>query len=117
KVGDVSHRPRFCAPHQPRLDWQMWFEALRFAPIHRMTGSGEPGQMSAWFRSFLMRISTGELQVLQLLATNPFVDHPPKFIRVVLYQYRFTNFEERRKTGDWWGRGAVWTGPAWHVAE
>ena len=28
KVGDVNRRPQFCAPHMPRLDWQMWFAAL-----------------------------------------------------------------------------------------
>src|SRR5262249_43749327 len=28
KAGDVNRRPRFVAPHQPRLDWQMWFAAL-----------------------------------------------------------------------------------------
>src|SRR2546428_3335632 len=28
KPGDVTRRPRFVAPHQPRLDWQMWFAAL-----------------------------------------------------------------------------------------
>src|SRR5262249_42415753 len=25
KPGDVMRRPGFVAPHQPRLDWQMWF--------------------------------------------------------------------------------------------
>src|SRR5437870_9099362 len=28
KPGDVTRRPGFVAPHQPRLDWQMWFAAL-----------------------------------------------------------------------------------------
>src|SRR6185369_14085981 len=28
KPGDPMRRPRFVAPHQPRLDWQMWFAAL-----------------------------------------------------------------------------------------
>src|SRR5439155_11402649 len=28
KVGDVRRRPPWVAPHQPRLDWQMWFAAL-----------------------------------------------------------------------------------------
>src|SRR5262249_52493199 len=28
KPGDVNRRPEFVAPHQPRLDWQMWFAAL-----------------------------------------------------------------------------------------
>ncbi len=28
KPGDPGRRPAFVAPHQPRLDWQMWFAAL-----------------------------------------------------------------------------------------
>ena len=28
KPGDVMRRPRWNIPHQPRLDWQMWFAAL-----------------------------------------------------------------------------------------
>src|SRR5213080_1088691 len=28
KPGDVKRAPGWCAPHQPRLDWQMWFAAL-----------------------------------------------------------------------------------------
>ena len=30
KPGDVHRRPWFVAPHQPRLDWQMWFAALSY---------------------------------------------------------------------------------------
>ena len=28
KPGSESKRPKFFSPHMPRLDWQMWFEAL-----------------------------------------------------------------------------------------
>jgi hypothetical protein len=28
KAGDLTRRPAWVAPHQPRLDWQMWFAAL-----------------------------------------------------------------------------------------
>ena len=28
KPGDLADTPSFCLPHQPRLDWQMWFAAL-----------------------------------------------------------------------------------------
>src|SRR5262249_55553453 len=28
KPGDLSRPPPFVQPHQPRLDWQMWFAAL-----------------------------------------------------------------------------------------
>ena len=29
KPGDVEKKPGFTAPHRPRLDWKMWFAALR----------------------------------------------------------------------------------------
>ena len=28
KPGDVARAPPWNIPHQPRLDWQMWFAAL-----------------------------------------------------------------------------------------
>ena len=28
KPGDPRRRPRYCMPHQPRLEWEVWFAAL-----------------------------------------------------------------------------------------
>jgi predicted DCC family thiol-disulfide oxidoreductase YuxK len=113
KPGDPSRRPRFCAPHQPRLDWQMWFEALRLEEVFKLTGTIDPRNMSAWFQSFLMRLMNVEPNVVGLLANFPRPDGPPKFIRMKLYQYRFTDAAEGKATGDWWHRELVWTGPSW----
>ena len=41
KPGDVMRPPGWCQPHQPRLDWQMWFAALgsyRQESVVRQTG-------------------------------------------------------------------------------
>jgi lipase maturation factor 1 len=92
KPGDLQRRPRFVAPHQPRLDWQMWFAAL-----------GTPGE-HPWFFPFCARLLEGEASVTRLLAKNPFRDAPPQYLRAVLYKYRFTTAAERRATGDWWAR-------------
>jgi predicted DCC family thiol-disulfide oxidoreductase YuxK len=92
KPGDPSRRPRFVEPHQPRLDWQMWFAAL---------GSYED---NPWFLSFLRRVLEGSPPVLRLLAKNPFPDAPPRYLRAVLYDYRFTDRATRRATGAWWRR-------------
>jgi hypothetical protein len=113
KPGDPSRRPRMCQPHQPRLDWQMWFEALRLEEVFRVTGSIDPRNMSPWFQSFLMRLMKSEPSVVSLLANNPFPDGQPRFIRIKLYQYRFTTAEEAQATGDWWHRDLVWVGPEW----
>ncbi len=92
KPDDPRRRPRFCAPHQPRLDWQMWFAALRGF------------RRAPWFRAFLARLLEGSEPVTGLLARNPFPDEPPRYVRALLYRYRFTDREERRRTGRWWKR-------------
>ena len=92
KPGDVTHRPRWNIPHQPRLDWQMWFAALSDAQHER------------WFGSFLRRLLENSPPVLALLAFNPFRDHAPHFVRATLYRYRFAEPKERAATGQWWIR-------------
>ncbi len=91
KPGDVTRRPGFVAPHQPRLDWQMWFAAL-----------GDYRE-NPWFIAFLGRLLQGSPDVERLLR-NPFPRHPPRYIRAVLYEYRFSNAAERGSTGAWWQR-------------
>jgi lipase maturation factor 1 len=92
KPGNPGHYPQFIEPHQPRLDWQMWFAAL--SSLER----------TPWFRNFLGRILQGEPSVLGLLKDNPFPDTPPTYVRAVLYEYEFTTPDERRRTGEWWKR-------------
>ena len=92
KPGDVRRRPRFVAPHQPRLDWQMWFAAL-----------GTPAEQP-WFFPFCARLLEGQPEVTSLLANNPFRDAPPRYIRAVLFEYRFTTAADRRESGAWWLR-------------
>jgi lipase maturation factor 1 len=92
KPGDLKRRPGFVAPHQPRLDWQMWFAAL---------GSW---QHNPWLVNVCQRLLEGSPEVLALLEANPFPDAPPRLIRATVYDYRFTNFAEKRETGNWWRR-------------
>jgi len=92
KPGDVTRRPRFVAPHQPRLDWQMWFAALSDYRRER------------WFLFFCQRLLEGSPPVIALLATNPFPHAPPRFIRAVVYDYHFTDPATRRATSAWWRR-------------
>lgn len=95
KAGDVKRRPRFVAPHQPRLDWQMWFAALGHWRQH------------PWILNLCTCLQRGSPEVLALLEKNPFPEQPPRFVRATLYDYRFTDFAERRRTGDWWVRKPV----------
>ena len=91
KAGDVRRPPPWVAPHQPRLDWQMWFAALGDA-------SGEP-----WFQRFCQRLVAGAPDVLRLMAHDPFDGRRPRFVRAVLYQYRYAPAAEHRR-GIWWRR-------------
>ncbi len=92
KPGDVKRAPGWCAPHQPRLDWQMWFAAL------------ESPQQNPWFVGLIVRLLQGSRDVNRLLAHNPFPDKPPRYIRAMFYRYRFTTVNELRQTGAWWKR-------------
>jgi hypothetical protein len=82
-------------PHQPRLDWQMWFAAL-----------GNYRQ-NPWFGNFCVRLLQGSPEVLALLRTNPFPDSPPRYVRATVFDYHFTDLKTRRQTGAWWRREAV----------
>ena len=92
KPGDIKRVPGWCAPHQPRLDWQMWFAAL------------ESPEQNPWLLGLIVRLLEGSRDVTGLLARNPFPDKPPHYIRAMFYRYRFTSSEERRQTGSWWKR-------------
>jgi predicted DCC family thiol-disulfide oxidoreductase YuxK len=92
KPGPLDRAPTWVAPMQPRLDWQMWFAAL-----------GNYRE-NPWLIRFMERLLQGSQPVLDLLGHNPFGGKPPKLIRAVVYDYRFTTFDERRRTGSWWKR-------------
>src|SRR6266536_2067738 len=92
KPGDVKRAPGWCAPHQPRLDWQMWFAAL------------ERPQQNPWLVGLIVRLLQGSDDVNRLLAHNPFPERPPRYIRAVFYRYRFTTVSELRQSGAWWKR-------------
>jgi hypothetical protein len=52
----------------------------------------------------LVRLLEGKRKVTELFAHDPFEQAPPRYIRAVLYRYRFTSVEERRQSGAWWKR-------------
>lgn len=90
KATDPQRPPRWNAPHQPRLDWQMWFAAL---------GSAE---RNAWFLRFIERLLRGSPSVIRLLAEGPDPDDPPVAVRARVSEYAFTDRATLRRTGRWW---------------
>ncbi len=92
KPGREDRVPPFVAPHQPRLDWQLWFAALTFP------------RREVWLSNLLDRLLEGSPQVMGLFDDPPFDGAPPRFVRARRFDYRFTSPEARERTGDWWRR-------------
>jgi len=93
KPGDLNRIPPQVAPHQPRVDWQMWFAALRPDIRH-----------VPWLQRFLGKILQNSNQVKTFFSNDPFAGRAPRFIRAKLYDYQFTTPEEKKETGQWWKR-------------
>lgn len=92
KPGDVKRRPPWNIPHQPRLDWQMWFAALGTEDQH------------PWFSRLLQRLLENSPEVIALLDGNPFPDKPPHYVRALLYDFRYASREQKESQGVWWER-------------
>jgi len=92
KPGNLARRPGLVAPLQPRLDWQLWFAAL------------ETPAENPWVFSLCDHLLRGTPEVLALFATNPFPGQPPRYLRVIRFEYHFTDPAGRARTGDWWRR-------------
>ncbi len=100
KPGAVDEAPRLATPHQPRLDWQMWFAALG------------PPDRSPWFYGLADALLRGDPETRALLR-DPFDGRTPTWLRARYYRYRFTTPAERAATGDWWVREllGLWMAP------
>ena len=95
KPQDVYKPPRIYAPYQPRFDWNLWFASLGGWRQYRFVLNVEE------------RLLDGEPDVLALFAGDPFAGHPPAQVRVIRWQYWFTDWAERRKDGAWWRREEI----------
>jgi hypothetical protein len=89
----LDKRPPQIAPYQLRLDWQMWFAA--------MSSAGE----YPWTLHLVWKLLHNDPPVISLFAGNPFPDKPPRYIRAVLYRYRFAKPGNPR--GLWWNRERI----------
>lgn len=97
KPGDPVRRPPWVAPYHLRLDWQMWFSAMR------------PQAQEGWFVRLAARLLEGDRATRALLHDDPFPGEPPRRVRARRFLYRFTAPAERRETGRWWHREEVGT--------
>lgn len=95
KPSNTEKSPPFIAPFQPRLDWQMWFAAL-----------GD-FYSNLWLQNLIARIFMNSEDVLGLLKSDPFARRPPQYLRLIKYQYRFSDLKDLLKNRQWWRREYV----------
>ncbi|MCB9550329.1 MAG: lipase maturation factor family protein [Myxococcales bacterium] len=82
---------RLAGLHMPRLDWQLWFAALR----PRCTEDH-------WTIDLVHRLLEGSPPVRALFDHPPFADAPPRAIRIRRADARFTTPAQRAATGAEW---------------
>ena len=87
------------APYQLRFDWQMWFAAMSTADEY------------PWTLHLVYKLLHNDAMATGLFAQNPFPNQPPRYIRAILYKYRFA--KPGNAQGAWWTREqiAVWLPP------
>lgn len=90
KPGDPARAPGFVAPHQPRVDFLLWFHGLDWE------------RQPAWVAALLDRLCEIPDAVQPLFRGN--LPPRPEASRVVYHQYRLAPPAERRSTGLWWSR-------------
>ena len=92
KPGNVRRQPPVIAPYHLRLDWLMWFAAM------------SSWKHYPWLLDFAEKLLQNDAELLKQMGPNPFPETPPKYVRAVLYDYRFTTEAEKKETGNWWVR-------------
>jgi hypothetical protein len=93
KPGDPQRPPAFVAPHQPRVDFQLWFYGLSF----------QRG-MPPYVRALLERLCSDPAAVQELFSAP--LPPNPQAVRMGFWRYRFSAPDEPTA---WWTRELVAT--------
>lgn len=99
KAGDPRRAPPFVAPHQPRVDFRLWFYGLDFRR-----------GMPYFVDTLLQRMCDDPLAVQSLFDAR--LPRHPDAVRVAFHQYHFSSAEERARDGAWWTREPIAALPA-----
>jgi len=89
----LNKRPPQIAPYQLHLDWQMWFAAMSSANEY------------PWTLNLVWKLLHNDPDAVNLFGGNPFPNKPPKFVRAVLYRYKFA--KPGNPQGLYWNREPV----------
>jgi Lipase maturation factor len=105
KPGDLNRRPAIITPYHHRLDWQIWFAAI--PNIHYDLRTLPTPQNYPWVVTFVWKLLHNNPGTLSLIASNPFPEKPPKYVRALVYRYKFAPLDNA--DGAWWTRERVGT--------
>jgi len=89
----LDKMPPQVAPYQLRFDWQMWFASMS-------TPNDYP-----WTMNLVWKLLHNDPGATSLFAVNPFAGRAPRYVRAVLYRYRFA--PPGNPQGLWWNRERV----------
>ena len=105
KADNPERPPRFAAPHQPRVDFQLWFYGLRY--LGYLGRYGDQARQHAYalqpyVQNMLKRLCTDPEIVAPLFATE--LPQEIQKVRINFWSHRFTTPEERAENDRWWRR-------------
>jgi hypothetical protein len=100
KPGDPARAPDFVAPHQPRLDFQLWFHGLEWDRVHRQP---------EYVVSLMQRLCYAPEAMQPLFRAR--LPAAPTAVRIAYHQYLMTTRVERRGSGAYWRRILLGTSP------
>jgi hypothetical protein len=106
KPGPPARRPPIVAPHQPRVDFQLWFFTL-----------GRDGGEHAYFNTLVARLCRGSDTVRPLFLPDSLPDRPPLVIRIAYYRYRMTDPAIVTTEGRYWSRELLGYHPKAHFCD
>ena len=106
RPGPTDRRPPIVAPHQPRVDFQMWFFTL-----------GRDGGQHEYFNTLVQRLCAREHRAEALFLADSRPSEAPAIIRVAYYHYRMTDRATLARTGQYWTRELVAYHPAAHFCD
>jgi hypothetical protein len=89
KPNQANDPLQYAGFHMPRLDWQMWFAALR------------PRCNQRWFFGLLHGLARGSNPIHDLLEGSPFEGLPPTHLRVRRFKAQFARADDSANEGPW----------------
>ncbi len=88
KPGALDRRPCVLGPYHLRLDWLIWFAAMRDEP------------RDPWILHLVWKLLDGDRSVRELIAVDPFDGRAPAWVRIRRFVYHL----EPYASAAWWSR-------------